>query len=226
MPAISPGVAVRRGPPGRRRAPRPARRDARGRRRGARARRPDPDRHAGDRVRADAPSRGQRVSSTDERDRSTTELVVERRRDVGAAGRGDGRRVHPVDAGRPPARRASRPCPATSCRATCPASATRTTSSTARAEHGGMLFGGYEADPRARAGRTACPWDHAATLAAARLGALRAADGGRDPALPVPRRRGGGPARLPSRRDDARREPAHRAAARACAGSGSPLGCR
>ena len=73
-----------------------------------------------------------------------------------------------------------------------------------------MLFGGYENEPDSR-WLDGVPWDHAATLPAARLGALPAADGGRDPALPVPRRRRGGPPGLPSRRDDARREPAPRA---------------
>ena len=51
-------------------------------------------------------------------------------------------------------------------------------------------------------------------VAAARLGPVRAADGRRDPALPVPRRRGGDPAGLPPRRDDARREPVARATPR------------
>ena len=76
-----------------------------------------------------------------------------------------------------------------------------------------MVFGGYEADPVSR-WEDGVPWDHAATLAAARLGAVRAADGRRHPPLPVPRRRRGDPPRLPPGRDDARREPAARAAAR------------
>ena len=79
-----------------------------------------------------------------------------------------------------------------------------------KSEHGGMLFGGYEAEPHARwlDGRAVGP---RSDIAAARLGPLPAAHGGRDPALPVPRRRRGGPPRVPPRRHDARREPAHRA---------------
>ena len=63
---------------------------------------------------------------------------------------------------------------------------------------------------RWRAGWTGCPGITAAG-AAARRGAVRAADGRRRPAVPVPggRRRGG--AGLPPRRDDARRQPAARA---------------
>ena len=78
-----------------------------------------------------------------------------------------------------------------------------------KAEHGGMLFGGYEAEPHAR-------WLERRALGSrrdlhgARLGALPAADGGRDPALPVPRRRRGRPPRLPPRRDDAQRKPVDR----------------
>ncbi len=63
-------------------------------------------------------------------------------------------------------------------------------------------------------------------VAAARLGPLRAPDGRRDPALPVPRRRRGDPARLPPRRHDARREPAARAAPRGSRASGSRPACR
>ena len=63
-------------------------------------------------------------------------------------------------------------------------------------------------------------------VAAAGLRALRAAHGRRHPALPVPRRRRGDPARLPSRRDDPGRQPAARAAARASAASGSRPGSR
>ena len=59
-----------------------------------------------------------------------------------------------------------------------------------KSEHGGMVFGGYEAEPRVALGGRR-PVGSRGTLAAARLRALRAADGRRDPALPVPRRRGG-----------------------------------
>ena len=59
-----------------------------------------------------------------------------------------------------------------------------------KSEHGGMVFGGYELDPRlALGGRRAVGARGA--VAAARLGAVRATDGRRDPALPVPRRRRG-----------------------------------
>ena len=85
----------------------------------------------------------------------------QRGRDLGAAGGGDGRRVHPVDAGRSPAHRAARPCRARAAAETCPASAIPTTSSTARAEHGGMVFGGYETDPVSR-WEDGVPWEHAA----------------------------------------------------------------
>ena len=76
-----------------------------------------------------------------------------------------------------------------------------------------MVFGGYELDPRSR-WEDGVPVGARGAVAAARLGAVRAADGRRDPALPVPRRRRGDPAGLPPGRDDARREPAARAAAR------------
>ena len=79
----------------------------------------------------------------------------QRRRDLGAAGRGDGRRVHPLDAGRPPAHRAEGRPRVASCRATCRASATRTTSSTARASTAGWCSAATSWT-RARAGRTAC----------------------------------------------------------------------
>ena len=75
-----------------------------------------------------------------------------------------------------------------------------------KSEHGGMVFGGYELDPRSR-WEDGVPWEHAAAVAAGRLRAVRAADGRRDPALPVPGRRRGDPAGLPPGRDDARREP-------------------
>ena len=63
-------------------------------------------------------------------------------------------------------------------------------------------------------------------VAAARLRALRPADGRGDPALPVPGRCGGHPAGLPSRRDDARRQPARSGRCPGSAASGSPPACR
>ena len=82
-----------------------------------------------------------------------------------------------------------------------------------KSEHGGMVFGGYEAEPVvALGGRRALGARR--RVAAARLRAVRAAHGGRHPPLPVPRRCRGDPPRLPPRRDDARREPADRADAR------------
>ena len=121
--------------------------------------------------------------------------------------------VHPVDPGRPPARRAQGRARAPSCPATCPASATRTTSSTARASTAGWCSAATRLDPRVALGGRRAVGARGA-VAAARLGAVRAADGRRDPALPVPRRRRGDPAGLPPRRDDARRQSAARATPR------------
>ena len=82
-----------------------------------------------------------------------------------------------------------------------------------KAEHGGMLFGGYEAEPHAR-WLDGVPWEHAATSLPPDWVRFQPLMDGRDPALPVPGRRRGGPPRLPPRRHDARREPAHRPDAR------------
>ena len=90
-----------------------------------------------------------------------------------------------------------------------------------KSEHGGMVFGGYELDPRSR-WEDGVPVGARGAVAAAGLGAVRATDGRRDPALPVPGRRGGDPAGLPSRRDDARREPVVGATPRGT----RVLGCR
>ena len=79
----------------------------------------------------------------------------QRGRHLGAAGVGDGRRLHAVDPGRPPAHRAEGRARATSCRATCRASATPTTSSTARRSRAACCSAGTRPTPR-RAGRTAC----------------------------------------------------------------------
>ena len=84
-----------------------------------------------------------------------------------------------------------------------------------KSEAGGVLFGGYEHDPvGALARRRALGAQRPER--AGRRGALRAAHAGRRAALPVPRRRGRRQARLPSRRHDARWQPARgRAAGRA-----------
>ncbi len=77
-----------------------------------------------------------------------------------------------------------------------------------------MLFGGYEPEPARRAGSTACRGSTAAAHLPADEERFAAADGRRGAALPVPRRRRRRHARLPSRRDDARRQPAARPDAR------------
>ena len=76
-----------------------------------------------------------------------------------------------------------------------------------KSEQGGMVFGGYETDPGVALGGRR-PLGPRRALAAARLGTVRTVDGRGHPPLPVPRRRGGDPARLPPRRDDARRQSA------------------
>ena len=119
-----------------------------------------------------------------------------------------------LDAGRSPARRAARPCPATSCRATCRASATPTTSSTARPRRAACCFGGYEPDPVAR-WLDGVPWEHAASpLPPDTRPASRRCLQGAIRRFPFLERRGRRQARLPPRRDDARRQPAARADAR------------
>ena len=92
-----------------------------------------------------------------------------------------------------------------------------------KAESGGVLFGGYEPNPVSRWERRRAVGARRAD-AAARPRALPAADGRRRPALPVPRRRGRDRARLPSRRDDAGRQPAARPDARRARASGRAAG--
>ena len=92
-----------------------------------------------------------------------------------------------------------------------------------KSEAGGALFGGYEHDPAAR-WLDGVPWSHSEQCPAGRRGALRAAHAGRGAALPVPRRRRRGQARLPPRCDDARRQSAGRRGARACPASTSRPG--
>ena len=76
-----------------------------------------------------------------------------------------------------------------------------------KSEHGGMVFGGYEAEPRAR-WLDGVPWDHAATSLPPdweRFGPLMAGAIRRFPFLGRCR---GDPPRLPSRCDDPGRQPA------------------
>ena len=174
MPAISPDVAVRRGPPRRRRPPRPARRDPRGGRCRPRAGRPDPDRGPRDRVRAVGPARDH--GRPDRRRPDRHRARRQRRRHLGAAGRGDGRRVHPVDPGRPPAHRAQGRARRRSCPRDMPCFRDPDNLVYGKSEHGGMVFGGYELDPRLALGGRRAVGPRGA-VAAARLRALRAADG-------------------------------------------------
>ena len=200
----------------------PAWRHPRGRRCRASPRRSHPDGPAGDGLRAVGPARGHGRP-----DRGRPDRHRDRRqcgRDVGAAGGGDGRSLHPVDAGRPPARRAEgRPGPRAAPRhALLPRPGQPRVRQERAGRHGlrrlrdgpGLALGGRRAMGPRRA------------LAATRLGTVRAVDGRRHPALPVPRRRRGDPARLPSGRDDARRQPAVGAAPRCPRASGSPRACR
>ena len=161
LPGDLAGVAVRRGVPAGRRLPRPAHGDVRPRRRGAEARRPDPAEHAGDRVRARATARDSPRARRGRR-RHRHGARRERRGAVGAARRRDGRRVHPVDAGRPSARRPEgRPRPRAAERHAVP-SATPTTSSTARPSTAGCCSAATRPS-RTRAGSSGVPWEHAAT---------------------------------------------------------------
>ena len=148
MPAISPeslygAVYLRR-----RRAPRPAR--------ARRTRVADAARALGVRIRQGCRVTGFELSAA-ARDHGAcstdagpidTELVVNAAGHVGAAGRRDGRRVHPVDAGRPPAHRAARPCPGHELPRDMPCFRDPDNLVYGKSEHGGMVFGGYELDPR------------------------------------------------------------------------------
>ena len=175
MPAATHGVPLRRGLDPGRRLRRPAHRHACARGCGPGARRAHPDRDAGDRDRARPGPRGaRRPTRTD--GRIETELRRERLRDLGAAGRRDGRaRSRPRSPSTTSTSRSPR-WTATSCRARCRASATPTTSSTGKAEAGGMLFGGYEPDPVAR-WVDGVPWEHGEPVASSGRRALRAAHG-------------------------------------------------
>ena len=217
-------LAPRRRLDGAGRLPRPAHGHPRrgGRRAGARC--AHPDRATRDRLPAlPATCRDPRR----DRDRAHRDGARGRRRGhLGAAGRGHGRGVHPLDAGRSPAHRAARRArPRASPRdALLPRPGQpRLRQERARRHALRRLRGraGIALDRRRALGpRGAVP--------AAGLRALRAAHGRRHPALPVPGRRRGDPARLPPGRDDARRQPAHRAAARAARllGRGRPLAQR
>ncbi len=174
------------------------------------ARRPDPDRIPGDRLRARPAPGGAARPDRGRPDRHRARR--RRRRDLGAAGGGHGRRLHPVDAGRSPARRvAGRARPRAAARhALLPRSRQpRLRQERARRHALRRLRGGADGSLGRRR-----PVGSRRHVAAARLRALRAAHGRCDPALPVPRRRRGDPAGLPPRRDDPRREPAPRADAR------------
>ena len=153
------GFAVRRGPSRRRRPPRPARRDPRGGRRRAGAGRPDPDRGPRHRVRAVRPARDHGRPDRDRPDRHRARR--QRRRHLGAAGRGDGRRASSRRPRSTTSTSRSRPCPARSSRATCRASATRTTSCTARASTAGWSSAATSSIPVSR-WEDGVPWDHAA----------------------------------------------------------------
>ncbi len=82
-----------------------------------------------------------------------------------------------------------------------------------RSESGGMLVGGYEAEPTVR-WIDGVPWEHAATGLPPDLERFAPAPRRRGAPLPVPRRRRDRPPRLPPRRDDPGREPAAGPAAR------------
>ena len=204
-------LAVRRGPPGRRRPPRSARRDPRRRRRRPRARRPHPDRGPGDRLRA--VGRGARSgASSPTPGRSTPRSSST----PPASGRRRSRRWSAAFIPSTPVDHqhiALKAVPGSELPRDMPCFRDPDNLVYGKSEHGGMVFGGYETDPVSR-WEDGVPWDHAAASLPAGLRALRAADGRGDPALPVPRRRRGDPPRLPSGRDDARRQPAARPAAR------------
>ena len=161
---------------------------ARGRSR-ARARRAHPDRHPRYRVRAvrDARSRAVLTGSGPHRDG----VRRQRRRHVGAAGRGDGRRLHACSIpGRPPAHRAEggRRGRAAARHAVLPRPGQPRLR---QGESGGMVFGGYEPNPVSR-WEDGVPWEHAARSLPPDYGALRAADGrarsGASRSSPTPRR--------------------------------------
>ena len=147
-----------------------------------------------------------------------------RGRHLGAAGGGDGGRVRPVRAGRPPARR-----DAGRRRARDPAR--RAVLPRPRQPRLRQAGGRRAAHRRLRAG-PARALDRRRAVGPRRQpgrvghGPLRAAARGRHPPVPVPRGRGRRAPALPPGRDDARRQPAARARCRACAASGSPPASR
>ncbi len=134
----------------------------------------------------------------------------QRRGHVGAAGGRDGRRAARLDPGRASAHRPRR-------RGRARAAARPALLPRPRLPRLRQVGGGRRAlrrlrarSRRALAGRR--PVGSQRAHRAGRRGALRAAHGGCREALPVPRRRRRGQARLPSRCDDARRQPAGRRA--------------
>ena len=223
MPAISPDDALRRGLAARRRPPRPAHGDPCRRRGRPGARRPDPDRGAGDRVRArPAPE----VPAAPDRRRPDRDRARRQRgRHLGAAGRCDGRRLHPVDAGRSPAHRSACRRRLRAATRHAAASATRTTSSTARASTAGCSSA---ATRRTRTVRwmDGVPWEHAAPSLPPDFERFGPLMGGAIRRFPFLADAEVDPPRLPPRRDDPGREPAAGPAARCRAGSGSPPASR
>ena len=166
---------------------------------------------ARDRVRAVGPPRGHGRPDRRRPDRHRDRR--QRRRDLGAAGRGDGRRRRSRRRRSTTSTSRSRPCPGHELPRDMPCFRDPDNLVYGKSEHGGMVFGGYETrSGLALGGRR--PVGARGAVAAARLRAVRAADGRGHPALPVPRRRRGDPARLPPGRDDARRQSAAGAAPR------------
>ena len=222
LPAASARVALRRRLDRRGRLRRSAHRDPHAGRRGPRPGRADRHLDAGHRASSwttAAPCRRPHRPRAD-RDRARGQRV----RHLGAAGVGDGRRVHAVGAGRPPAHRAdggARPRAAAR-HALLP-----------RHRQPGLrpLRGGRRAVRRVRArpGRALGRRRAVEPLVrepAGRRAAVRAAVGRRGAPLPVPRGRRHGHAGVPSRRDDARTATRCWARCPACPGSGWPPASR
>ena len=88
-----------------------------------------------------------------------------------------------------------------------------------------MLVGGYEPDPPAR-WLDGVPWEHGASPVPSDMDRFAPLLEGAIRRFPFLERRGRVAAALPSRRDDARRQPAARPDAGRRAASGSRPGCR
>ena len=203
-------VAARRGVDRERRLRRPPHGHLRAREGGARPRRGHPHPHARDRDRARprTPRRGGHDRGGPDRDGAGRERL----RDVGAAGGGDGGSLRAVRPRRPPAHRPARGLG--------PRARPRHALLPRHRPPGLRAVGGgrrplrrVRAEPgRALGGRRAV--GSRRDDASGRPRAVRPADGGCRAAVPVPRRRRRGRARVPSRRDDTRRQPAARPDAR------------